>query len=180
MKSPAEKSEKFHFFARVDAVASELKRVRDIAQVFKSDIESETTIKKIAGANVHGKPSHGVQACIIDHAAKIGFQSEKRGLFSKYKTSNLRPDYYLKLSDKRGIILEVERGKTLANNMDLLDLWKCHICDEAQYLFLMVPILRPDENGKNTKVFSKVVERLEPFFFERNYVNVFGLFIFGY
>ena len=38
-----------------------------------------------------------------------------------------------------GIILEVERGKTTINNMDLLDFWKCHICAHADYLFLMVP-----------------------------------------
>jgi hypothetical protein len=32
-------------------------------------------------------------------------------------------------------------GKALANNMDLLDLWKCHICREAHHLFLVVPFL---------------------------------------
>ena len=44
---------------------------------------------------------------------------EKKGLFKNYN-SQLRPDYYKKLK-KSGIILEVERGKTLKNNMDLLD-----------------------------------------------------------
>jgi len=39
----------------------------------------------------------------------------------------LRPDYFLKLDDT-GILLEVERGKTTINNMDLLDFWKCHLC----------------------------------------------------
>ena len=38
-----------------------------------------------------------------------------------------------------GIILEVERGKTTINNMDLLDFWKCHICSYAHGLYLLVP-----------------------------------------
>ena len=36
--------------------------------------------------------------------------------------------------------MEVERGKTTTNNMDLLDIYKCHICEEANHLFLFVPI----------------------------------------
>ena len=32
--------------------------------------------------------------------------------------------------------MEVERGKTTTNNMDLLDIYKCHICEEANHLFL--------------------------------------------
>ena len=47
--------------------------------------------------------------------------------------------YYLDL-DETGIILEVERGKTTINNMDLLDFWKCHICVHAHYLILVVPV----------------------------------------
>ena len=38
-----------------------------------------------------------------------------------------------------GILLEVERGKTTINNMDFLDFWKCHLCEHAHYLFLLVP-----------------------------------------
>lgn len=167
-------------FTRLDGDTLELRRVVEIAEKLHDHLSSAETIEKILKANLHGKPSHGVQACILDYAKGLGFESEKKGLFGRYKTANIRPDYYLSLAEGRGIILEVERGKTLANNMDLLDVWKCHICEEAQYLFLMVPILRPDEKGHMTKVFEKVVERLESFFVKENYINVNGLFIFGY
>jgi hypothetical protein len=110
----------------------------------------------------------------------LPFKAKKKGLFKTYKVTALRPDYYLHLSPGRGIILEVERGKTVENNMDILDLWKCHICEEAQYLFLIVPLLRPNEKRKPTPVFSKIAHRLEPFFREHNYVNVYGAVVFGY
>ncbi len=130
--------------------------------------------------NVHGKTSQDVQACILEFTQALGFQSEKNGLFLKYKTKNIRPDFYFPFGRKRGILLEVERGKTTVNNMDLSDIWKCHLCNEAQYLFLLVPKVRPNEKGKVTRVFSRVVNRLEPFFQTGNYINVNGVFIFGY
>ena len=170
----------FHIFTRNDKDETEYLRVLEVAQSLRDYLNSSEIRAKIKAANIHGKPSQDIQACIIDHAKKLGFQSEKTKLFSKYKTAALRPDYYLKLSEGRGVILEVERGKILANNMDLLDLWKCHICTEAQYLFLMVPMLRPDKHGKTTKAFAKVVTRMDSFFHEGNYTNVFGLFIFGF
>ena len=172
--------ENFRILFREDCDKGELSRVTSIAESLRGHIESEEISLRIASANLHGKPSHEIQACIIDHARTLGFHPEKKGLFSKYRTSNLRPDYYLQLAPGRGIILEVERGKTVANNMDLLDLWKCHICDSAQYLFLMVPLLRPDENGRMTKIFPKVIKRLEPFFRPENYVNVYAIAVFGY
>jgi hypothetical protein len=81
-----------------------------------------------------------VQEVLLEKAAELGFTSEKQGLFEEYATSGLRPDYYKPFGDRSGILLEVERGKTTINNMDLLDLWKCHICPEADVLFLFVPI----------------------------------------
>ena len=96
------------------------------------------------------------------------------------KTSGLRPDYYLKVENS-GILLEVERGKTIMNNMDLLDLWKCHICKEADYLFLLVPSKLSHNSESNTyNTFKKVVDRVSPFFQENNYTNVKALFVFGY
>jgi hypothetical protein len=53
--------------------------------------------------------------------------------------------------DGTGIILEVERGKTTINNMDLLEFWKCHICAHADFLFLMVPLdLATDQRAGST------------------------------
>ena len=79
-----------------------------------------------------------------------------------------------------GVTFSIQRGKTLANNMDLLDIWKCHICTRANYLFLLVPQERPDRHGQLRPVFPKVVDRMRSFFEESNYVNVYGLFVFGY
>ena len=45
----------------------------------------------------------------IEFCKDLGFESEKKRLFKHY---NLRPDYYKK-TDDGGIILEVERGRTV-------------------------------------------------------------------
>ena len=71
----------------------------------------------------------------------------------------LRPDYYCALGET-GILIEVERGKT---NMDILDFWKCHICDRAEYLFLIVPQARPSANGTVLRHFQQVKRRLGVF-----------------
>ena len=64
---------------------------------------------------------HQIIQKIIEEIAKpLGFTDEKEGLFKKYSNSGLRPDFYKKLG-KTGILMEVERGKTTTNNMDLLD-----------------------------------------------------------
>lgn len=172
--------DRFHVFSREDRQEDEFQRVLRIAESLRDNLDTAETRVRIAKVNALGIPSQAVQACIVDHALSLGFQSEKMGLFESYITAHLRPDYYLKLSEGRGVILEVERGKTTANNMDLLDIWKCHICHDAQYLFMMVPMLRPDKNGKMQKIYTKVVERMDPFFRKDNYVSVYGLFLFGY
>lgn len=123
--------------------------------------------------------SHKIQDIFIDKCIELGFSSEKKGLFSDYKTPQLRPDYY-KVINNTGIIMEVERGKTIMNNMDMLDVWKCHICKEADYLLLIVPIIRQTNSGGKTKTFEPVVNRIDSFFREENFINVKGCFIIGY
>ena len=91
----------------------------------------------------------------------------KKGLFKDYKTRALRPDYFKKLSNG-GILMEVERGKTITNNMDLLDLWKCHICEEANHLFLIVPLAV----SRTPNIYNYVGNRVDSFFKEKNYINV--------
>jgi len=136
--------------------------------------------KRINEANSPGRSSAAVQSVFLDYAKSLGFQSEKKGLFKNHPTKGLRPDYFLK-TNSSGILLEVERGKTTMNNMDLLDLWKCHICSEADYLFLMVPKqLAHNERSKPYNPFDKVVDRMSPFFKKGGYTNVLALFIYGY
>lgn len=115
-----------------------------------------------------------------EFAHTLGFVDESRGLFHEYESSALRPDYFLRLKDT-GILLEVERGKTTINNMDLLDFWKCHLCTHAHYLFLVVPrALRQNPTMSPRNEFASVAKRLSSFFHPRNRTNVRGLFLFGY
>ena len=77
--------------------------------------------------------------------------------------------------------MEVERRENAERTiMDLLDIWKCHICSEADYLFLIVPKRRPRGSGKSESVNARVTKRIGTFFKEANYVNVEGVFIFAY
>jgi hypothetical protein len=96
--------------------------------------------EQIASVHKLGASSREVQNVVLPGVQALGFTPERTGLFQAYAVSGLRPDYYAKVRDT-GILLEVERGKTTTNNMDLLDLWKCHICEHAEYLFLLVPRL---------------------------------------
>ncbi len=123
--------------------------------------------------------SHQIQDIILPKCKELGLASEKKGLFSNYATAQLRPDYYIPLNST-GLIMEVERGKTTTNNMDLLDIWKCHICEKADYLLLVVPVVRQTNSGRRTKIYEHVIKRISSFYSAQNYVNVKGCFIIGY
>jgi hypothetical protein len=160
--------------------SAEFIQVRDIAYKLRAHLDTPDARLRIAEAHQPGRPSANVQAAFGEFARDLGFRSEVKGLFSSYSTSGLRPDYYLAL-ESTGILLEVERGKTTINNMDLLDLWKCHLCEYARYLFLLVPIaLTQNVDMRPRNEYVSVCKRLATFFVERNYTNVRGLFIFGY
>ena len=150
-----------------------------LARKLLAHLNSPEIVNAIADRHVLGASSHEIQSIIEPGAESLGFSSEKKGLFREYPTSALRPDFYLPLSDS-GVILEVERGKTTTNNMDLLDLWKCHICRGADYLFLVVPHVRPSASGSRLLLYRQVSNRLQTFFEPENYVNVDAAFIFGY
>lgn len=167
-------------FVRADvADTSEYSKVRAIADNLFEHLASPALTGLILDANLPGRSSADIQNLFLDHAHGLSFSDESKGLFSDY-LSALRPDYYLPLGDT-GILLEVERGKTTINNMDLLDFWKCHICHHADYLILLVPTqLRQNEKMRARNEFATVRKRLSSFFEERNYTNVRGLFLFGY
>lgn len=167
-------------FARADVRGTpEHEAVLSIADALFEHLASPEATALILEANLPGRSSAEVQSVFLDHARSLGFKDESKGLFAEY-LSALRPDYYLPLLDT-GIILEVERGKTTINNMDLLDFWKCHICQHAHYLILLVPIaLRQNDAMTARNEFAIVRRRLATFFEERNYTNVRGLFLFGY
>src|SRR5690606_36829857 len=122
-------------------------------------LEEAMVVEAILEANQPGRSSAAVQAVFLEQARELGFKDESTGLFKEY-ASALRPGYYMPL-DGTGIILEVERGKTTINNMDLLDFCKCHICASADYLFLLVPReLRQNETMSPRREFATVSKRL--------------------
>jgi hypothetical protein len=153
--------------------------VQRVALALKDALCEEPACTLLREANSPTKASHLVQDALLPAATALGFRSEVKGLFHE-SISGLRPDYYKAIGDS-GILLEVERGKTTTNNMDLLDFWKVHICTRANYLFLFVPIeLRHNPNMSPKKEFAAVRRRLAPFFEARNVTNVRGLCLFGY
>jgi len=129
--------------------------VLEVGRQVRAILENPGVVSKIEAAHVFGATSHSVQATILDELTKIGFTSEKKGLFADFKVPGIRPDYY-KPHEGGGFLFEVERGKTIANNMDLLDVWKTHICREARHLILLVPNIRVTGKGAKQNIFSPV------------------------
>ena len=65
--------------------------------------------------------------------------------------------------------------------MDLLDVWKTHICAEAKHLYLLIPLIRVTTKGKNQKIFGTVENRLSTFFKnELQPIDVSSIHLFGY
>ncbi len=118
--------------------SKEWAEVLSLASRLEAHLNERTVIARLNDANQPGQSSSKVQAVFLAEAKRLGFVDEAKGLFDSYESSALRPDYYRPLGNT-GVIMEVERGKTTINNMDLLDFWKCHICEYADFLFLMVP-----------------------------------------
>lgn len=154
--------------------------VRRLSDLLLAHLNEPDAQERIATANVAKASSSKVQDTFLPYATELGFRSEAKGLFSSGLNPGLRPDYYYPIGES-GILLEVERGKTTINNMDLLDLWKCHVCEHADYLFLLVPqVLVQSEIRPPTRPYQAVVKRMASFFEAANYTNVRALHIFGY
>jgi hypothetical protein len=159
-----------HLSKEVSAIAERLKLYLDGPRV-RAEIKR---INKINGT------SQQIQSLLKMELEELGFKSEKKGLFKEYKVPSLRPDFYREVGES-GILVEVERGKTIANNMDLLDIWKCHLCSKADFLFLVVPCERRSNNGQVTLAFERASKRMATFFEPaKNYVNVESVHLFGY
>lgn len=162
------------------AESAEYKVVQGIAESLLRHLNEEQAQSSLAVANLPGQSSALVQQTFAPYARELGFVDESKGLFDDYANRAVRPDYYLRLGDS-GILLEVERGKTTINNMDFLDFWKCHLCVDANYLFLLVPQdLRQNGAMSPRREYNTVVKRMASFFAPRNYTNVRGMNIFGY
>jgi hypothetical protein len=140
-------------------------------------LDSPVVTRALGAIPSIGGTSHQVDDIVRPYAEHYGFSSQRTTLFSEYPVG-LRPDWYRKLG-RSGIIFEVERGKAVTNNMDLLDLWKCHICREAEHLILMVPIAVSRSYGVEN-VYGRVATRLATFFAPGSETNVYSTAILGY
>lgn len=155
-------------------------QVEELASGLRDHITLAETRALVVAANQPSLASTGVQAAIAPFLAGCGFRSEAKGLFAGYEPRNLRPDFYLPVGGS-GVLLEVERGKTIDNNMDLLDLWKTHICRGADHLFLLVPTEYRSNPAKPARNLFRAVEaRLSTFFQPANHTNVESVVLFGY
>lgn len=123
--------------------------------------------------NNKGTSSKQVQDYIFEGVIKsLGYGSEiRQGQFI--------PDF-IKETANFGIMIEVERGKTINNNMDFIDFWKCHINRKANMLILIVPQRVPRAKDKSMNIYSFVLRRMEPLFEEQNYTNVKALSVIPY
>ncbi|MEO8179808.1 MAG: hypothetical protein ABI895_13325 [Deltaproteobacteria bacterium] len=159
--------------------SDEWKRVSGLADELFGHLSTDEALARISEVNQPGRSSAFVQATFGEFVREMGFENEKAGLFVAAEFA-LRPDYFLRLGNS-GILLEVERGKTITNNMDLLDFWKCHLCRHAHYLFLLVPLaLQHNATMSPRNTFVAAARRLQQFFVADNYTNVRGLCLFGY
>ena len=165
----------------LDAARSvEVPAVRAFAASLHAEMSAAGIAASLAAIPEIGGTSHAVDAILTPIARRLGFERQKKDLFAAYPT-RLRPDWYCPLGEAGtgGILLEVERGKALTNNMDLLDLWKCHICREAHHLFLVVPFQVRRSYGVEA-VYKRVVTRMRTFVEPVNKVNVATISVFGY
>jgi hypothetical protein len=174
-------TESYRVFLRPNLAESQnLIETLKVSRGVREILENEEVKNAIAEVHKFGASSHTVQKSILSEMDSLGFVSEKKGLFASYKVSGIRPDYF-KSIEGGGILFEVERGKTIANNMDLLDVWKTHLCSEAKHLFLMVPNIRVTEKGGSQKIFNTVENRIETFFLkESKPIDVNSVHLFGY
>ena len=160
--------------------SANLATVRKLVSQVSSIFSIPEIAEGISEAHVFGASSAKVQSVILKKMTDLGFQSERKGLFKDMTVAGIRPDYYKPLVGG-GILFEVERGKTIANNMDLLDVWKTHICPEARHLFLMVPRIRVTGNHREQKIFQSVEKRIGTFFDKQAHdIDVETVHLFGY
>lgn len=159
----------------------ELRKVDSIASSLIDFMREQE--RAFAQGHVHGAGSSVIQALVGMHLmGQPGFVSESIVLTGPSISVKPRADFYGSLGPDRGIVVEVERGGTTTNNHDLKDLWKTHLAENAQHLFLVVPQVNFRGDGsERERPYAAVVRRLAAFFGDdRREVDVLSLHILGY
>lgn len=160
---------------------AELRQVDELAQRLADHLDVEAI--EIARLHIHGAQSKAIQDRVGSLLERqLGFSTELVLTPDEGLITRARPDFYYSLSATSGVIAEVERGGTTANNHDLKDLWKAHIAANANHLFLVVPNELFNEAGSvRERPYPKVVRRMGAFFTSaRSNVDVLSVHIFGY
>jgi hypothetical protein len=162
------------------ADAAELAVVDDYAGRLLAHLELNHAA--IDGAHVFNAQSAEIQRLVGEMLGLVGFREEVVLTPERGFVTQARPDFFFRLADGRGIIAEVERGGTVNNNHDLKDIWKTHIAQDAQHLFLIVPNCNFKSDGSpREKPFVRVAHRAASFFGEpRRELDIVSLHIFGY
>jgi len=159
----------------------ELQAVDALASRLRSHLTARTDV--LRSLHVYNAQSKAIQnevGSLLEN--ELAFRSEIVLTPQDGLVTQARPDFFFDLGAGRGVIAEVERGGTTANNHDLKDLWKTHIAFNAHHLFLVVPLELPNETGHvRERPFVKVVRRMGAFFGDaRREVDVLSVHVFGY
>ncbi len=145
--------------------------VETVAKNLLEQLNAAQTLVKIAEANRPGASSAEVQATLRASRGVAGFPDRAEGSLAGSILRAASGRFLSSIGDT-GILLEVERGKTTTNNMDLLDFWKCHISKHAAYLFLLVPKALQHNAAMTLKREFASVQRRLPSSSNRTYTNV--------
>jgi hypothetical protein len=160
---------------------ADLVRVDELAAGLRLHLQESAAAIDLV--HVHQAQSKAVQSIVAELLhAKLGFRQERVLEPEDGFVTLARPDFFFWLGPGRGVLAEVERGGTTTNNHDLKDLWKTHIAQEAQHLFLVVPHANWNGTGAAREhPFVRVCRRLGAFFGDpRREVDVVSLHVFGY
>jgi hypothetical protein len=136
----------------------------------------------IDAAHVFSAGSKLIQNVVAEYLEPLGFESEYRVSGPGMYAGGARADFYGRLSEGRGVLVEVERGGVHTNNHDLKDLWKAHLSPEVQHLFLIVPMANWRTDGTaRERPFQRMPSRFQAFFSDPDrWVDLVSLHVFGY
>ena len=155
-------------------------RARETADRLAKTVSALQGTELYLSATQQGMSSKHFQELIKEDLISLGYVDERH---QRVGLAGFRPDFILDIPGD-GVLVEVERGKTIDNNMDMLDMWKCHVHQDARHLILLVPVWyvkrKTDGGSSQTPTFSKVCVRLAQFFEPENYTNVMTLHILGF
>jgi len=151
-----------------------------LASAVRAHLEGSERL--LEGLNLHGTQSRAIQnhvGSVLED--ELLFRSEVVLTPDSGFVTRARADFFFALPSG-GVIAEVERGGTTANNHDLKDLWKAHLAVDVQHLFLVVPLELTNAQGVvRERPFPKVVRRMSAFFGDpRRFVDVTSVHVFGY